>query len=140
MLPAVFVPTPAVIAPLSINRLPNKLVRKVPYNIPRNPPFYSFASFFIFSLTPFIDNPFSSRELAIFMISFISSLEIINVVQPDLNIFLWIPASVADTAAINPNGIKMLLAIGLSTFPITYNPVFSNSPKILPKIPSDSTI
>ena len=43
------------------------------------------------------------------MISFISSLEIIIVVTPDPNIFLWIGASVTDAAAVNPNGIKTLL-------------------------------
>ena len=51
------------------------------------------------------------------MISFISLFEIINVELPDSNIFLWIIASVAD-AAVNPKGIKMLLANGPSTFPI----------------------
>ena len=45
------------------------------------------------------------------MISFISSLEIINVVMSDPDIFLWIAASVA-AAAVNPNGIKTLLANG----------------------------
>ena len=58
------------------------------------------------------------------MISFISSLEIINVFvhedksegQPEPKIFLWIAASVANAAAINPNGSKTLLASGLSTF------------------------
>ena len=50
------------------------------------------------------------------MISFISSFEFINVVIPDPNIFLWIATSVADDAAVNPNGIKTLLANGLSTF------------------------
>ena len=30
------------------------------------------------------------------------------------NIFLWIAASVSDAAAVNPNGIKTLLANGLS--------------------------
>ena len=49
------------------------------------------------------------------MISFISSLEI-NAVVPDPNIFLGIAASVVDAAAVNPNGIKTLLANGLSTF------------------------
>ena len=68
------------------------------------------------------------------MISFISSLEIINVVKPDPNIFLEIAASVADAAAVNPNGIITLLANGLSTFPIKGNPVFSNGPKSLPKL------
>ena len=50
-----------------------------------------------------------------FMISLISSLEIINVVKPDTNIFLWIAASVVDTNAVNANGIKALLADDLST-------------------------
>ena len=40
-----------------------------------------------------------------FMIPFISSLEIINVVLPDSNIFLWIAPSVADAVTVNPNGI-----------------------------------
>ena len=67
------------------------------------------------------------------MISFISSFEII-VVTSDLNIFLWIAASVA---AVNPSGIKTLLANCLSTFYIKGNPVFYNSRKSLPKNPSD---
>ena len=69
------------------------------------------------------------------MASSISSLEIIKVVNPALKIFLWIAASVADAAAVNPNGIKTLLANGLSTFPIKDNPVFSNDNKSLPKTP-----
>ena len=56
------------------------------------------------------------------MISTIFSFEIIRVVKPGLNIFLQITASVADAAAFNPNGIKMLLANGLSTFPIKGSP------------------
>ena len=48
--------------------------------------------------------------------SFISSFEIIKVVVPDPNIFLCIPASAADAAAVNPKGIKTLLANGLITF------------------------
>ena len=43
------------------------------------------------------------------MISFISSLEVINVVVPDQYIFLWIVVSV-----VNSNGIKTLLANGVS--------------------------
>ena len=74
------------------------------------------------------------------MISFISSLEIINVVVPDQNIFLRITVSVADTAAVNPNGIKTLLANGLSTVLIKGNPIFSNGRKSLPKNPSDFPI
>ena len=67
------------------------------------------------------------------MISFISLLEIIDVVVPDPNIFLLIAESVPNAAAVNPSGIKTLLAIGLGTFPIKGNPVFSNGPKSLPK-------
>ena len=72
---------------------------------------------------PFIYKPNSSRDLAIFTISFISSFEIISVVTSDPNIFLWIAATVADAAAVNPKGIKIPLANSLSTFPIKDNPV-----------------
>ena len=58
------------------------------------------------------------------MISFISSLEIVNVAVPDTNIFLLIAASVADAAAVNLNGIKTLIVNGLSTYPIKGNQVF----------------
>ena len=67
------------------------------------------------------------------MTSFISLLKIINVVLLDPNIFLWIVASVADGAAVNPYGIKKLLGSGLSTFLIKGNPFFSNSSKSQPK-------
>ena len=43
--------------------------------------------------------------------------------MPDPNIFLWIATSLTDAAVINPNGIKKVLANGLSTFPIKGNPV-----------------
>ena len=71
------------------------------------------------------------------MISSISSFEIINLVVPDSNIFLWIAASVADDAVVNPNGIKTYLANCLITFPIEGNLVFSNGPISLPKNPPD---
>ena len=48
--------------------------------------------------------------------SIISSLEIINVVEPDPNIFLLIAVSVAGAAAVNPDSMKTLFANGLSTF------------------------
>ena len=48
----------------------------------------------------------SSRNITIFMITFISLLEIINVVVPDPNIFLWKAAPVADVASVNPIGIN----------------------------------
>ena len=93
-----------------------------------------FASFLIVLLTPFINKPDSSRDLTIFIILFIFSLEIIYVVIPDPNIFLGIAASVANATVVNPNGINTLLDNDLSTFPIKDNPVFSNDPKRLPKV------
>ena len=82
--------------PVPANRFPNKLAPKVPKNIPGNPPFYSFTSFLIVSLMSFINKSDSLSDLTIFIISFISSLEIIKVVHfaesevrvPDPNIFL----------------------------------------------------
>ena len=57
---------------------------------------------------------------------------------PDSNVFLSIGASVA--ATVNPNGIKILLANGLSTFYIKDNIVFSSGPKILPQNSPDFPI
>ena len=107
---ALILPRPALILPLPVDRFPNKLVPKVLYNIPINPPFCSFASFLIVSLTSFINKPDSSSDLTIFIMSFTSSFEIISVLIPDLNIFLWIVACVADVAAANSNGVKTILA------------------------------
>ena len=45
-------------------------------------------------------------------------------------------ASVADVAAVNPNGIKRFLANGFSLFFMKDNPDFSNTPKSLSKNPS----
>ena len=60
----------------------------------------------------------------------ISLFDIISVVVllllPDPKIFLCIPASAADAAAVNPKGIETLLANGLITFFINGHPVFSN--------------
>ena len=69
-----------------------------------------------------------------------SLYDIISVVFPDPNIFLCIPASVADAAAVNSKGINTLLAIGLMTFDITGYPVFSNGPSNLPRNPPDCII
>ena len=49
--------------------------------------------------------------------------------------FFCIPASAADAAAVNPNGIKTLLANGLITFFINGKPVFNNGPRSLPRNP-----
>ena len=108
-------PSYALVVPLPVNRFTNKLA---PNNISTRPPFRSFASFLIVLLTLFINKPDYPRDLTIFTISFISSLEIDNVVLPDLNIILWLAASVDDSVAVNPNGIKILLTNGLSTLPM----------------------
>ena len=89
------------------------------------------------------------------MLSFIYSLEIINVVvreaesegheaksegrSPDPKIFLWITASAA-AAAVNPNGNKTLFVNDWSTFFITSEPVFSNGPKSLSRNPPNCPI
>ena len=65
--------------------------------------------------------------------SSISSFDIIIVVVPDPKIFLCIPASAADANAVNPKGIKTLLANGLIAFFISSNTVFSNGPNNLPR-------
>ena len=88
--------SPALIALLPVNRFPNKLAPNATNNIMRNPPFSSFASFSIVSLAPYINKLDYSRDLIIFMITFISSFEMFNVVvreaksegRPDRNIFL----------------------------------------------------
>ena len=53
--------------------------------------------------------------------------------------FFWIPASVADAAAANPNpnGIQTLLGNSLSSFFIKGKPIFSNGLGSLPKNPPD---
>ena len=50
------------------------------------------------------------------MILFISSFEITNLIMRCPKNFFWIAASVTDADTYNPNGIKTLLANGLSTF------------------------
>ena len=66
----------------------------------------------------------SSRNLGIFMIPSISWFKIINIFRfaksegsiPNPKTSFRIAASVDDSAAVNPNGIKTLLGNGLSTF------------------------
>ena len=57
-----------------------------------------------------------------------------------LRFFLSIPASVADAAAVNPRGTKMLSANGLTTIFINGKPVFSNGPSNLSRNPLDCII
>ena len=91
-------------------------------------------------LTPFFNKPDSSKDLTIYMISFISSFKIIDAVTLNQRVVLHIPACAADTAVVNRNGIKMLLANGLSTFFIKGTPVFCNWQKRLPKYLLSCTI
>ena len=49
-------------------------------------------------MTPYNNNPESSRDLTVYIMSSISSFDIINVA-------FAIPASAANAAAVNPNGI-----------------------------------
>ena len=64
-------------------------------------------------MTPFNNNPESSRDFTILIRSFMYLFDIISVVFPDPNIFLCIPASAADAAAVNPKGINTLFANGV---------------------------
>ena len=88
----------------------------------RNPPFCSLASFWTVSVTPFNNKPESSKDFIVLIMPSISSFDIISVALlcegwlPNPKIFLCIPASAADAAAVNPKGIKTLLANGLITF------------------------
>ena len=80
--PALVVSSPALITPLLVTALPNTLAANVP-NIGRNPLFCSFVSFLIVSLIPFTNNLGYTSDLTTFIISTISSFEIINAVVPD---------------------------------------------------------
>ena len=71
-------------------------------------------------------------------ISFISLYGVISVVIfPNSNIFLCIPASATDAAAVYPKVIKTLLENGLITLFISSNSVFGNGPSNLPRNPTD---
>ena len=72
----------------------------MPNNILRNPPFCSLASFWIVSITSFNNKPESSRGLTILKMYSISSFDVL---VPDPKIFLCIPKSATDAAAVNPN-------------------------------------
>ena len=57
--------------------------------------------------------------------------------RPDPRLFLWIPASAADVAAVIPYGAK---ASGWSTFFIYGISIFSIGPRSLPRHPLDCVI
>ena len=81
-----------------------------------------------------------SRDLIVFIISFISSFDIIITVMCDPKISFLIAAFVADAAAVNPNGITRLLANGFSTFFIKDKSIFNNVPESQPKLSPDCSI
>ena len=54
--------------------------------------------------------------------------------------FLWIVASVSHVTAVDPNGIKTLLANNLGILPIKGNPVYINGIKNLTKNSPDCPI
>ena len=145
--PALFFPSPALpliylffLLEFPAGMIPNKLAPNVPNNILRNPSFCYFVLFSIVWVALFINWPESSRYLTIFIISNISSIDIINAVVPDPKNFLCIPVSTADTAAVNPNGIKTFLANGWSSFFIIGKPVFSYGLRSFPRNPSECVI
>ena len=73
------------------------------------------------------------------MISSISLFDIISVVthpelgDPQPKTFFWIPASAADTAVVNPYGIKKPLTNDWNTFFINSKPTFVNGLRSLEK-------
>ena len=87
------------------------------------------------SLTPFISQPDASRNLTIF-ISSISLFEIITAVVPDPKFIFLIAASVAEAAAVKPNGIKTLYANGVRAFFINGKPADINGLRKLRNPPS----
>ena len=106
----------------------------------RNPSFCFFYSFSVVSLTCFINKPDSSRDLTVFIVSSFSLFEMIIFVVPDPKICLRIPASAADAAAVNPNGIKTFLAHCVNTGFIKGEPFFSSGMRSLSRNPPDCSI
>ena len=81
--PVLITPSPAPITPFSAIVLPNKLAANGPSNIERSYPCCSSVSFLIVLLIPCASDSDSSTNLTIFVISSISSFEIINAVVLD---------------------------------------------------------
>ena len=129
--PARTIPSPALIIPFPVNKLPNKLPPNVPSNILKNPPLCSLVSFSIVLLTPFNKIPEFSRAYIIFITSFISSSSITNLTPEPCIVFLILP-SLADIAAVKPNGANTLLANGNATFINGPANLLNNLPKIPP--------
>ena len=78
VLPALIVPSSALLTTISINAFPKILTANVPNNRGGNLSFSVFASFLIVSLISFIINTDYSRVLTVFIISFIYFFDIMN--------------------------------------------------------------
>ena len=74
----------------------------------------------------------SSRAWTIFIMSFNFSFQIIKVVVPEPCIFFWILASIAEAAAVIPNGTKIFVANGTATSVNGPAILLNNDPKNLP--------
>ena len=103
---------------------------KVLNNMPRNPPYCPFISFF--SLTLSIDKVEVSSDFMILIISSISSLKLIQVIPfPALatsypRIFLWTTPSITEAGAIVANGARIFSGKRIQTF--INGPAFTISP------------
>ena len=64
--------------------------------------------------------------------SCISSFEIIKIVVPEQCIFFWIPASLAEAAAVIPNGAKIFFARRTTTFSNEPANILNTDPKTPP--------
>ena len=114
--PARTIPSPALIIPFPpVNKLPNKLAPNVPSNILKNPPISSLISFSIVLVTPFNKMSEFSNASIIFIISFMSSSSITNLIPQPWIFFLILP-SIADIAPVKPNSANTFLANGIATF------------------------
>ena len=129
--PARTIPSPALIIPFPpVNKLPNKLAPKVPKSIPKNPPLCSLVSFSIVLVTPFNKIPEFSKASIIFIITFMTSCSIIHL-TPEPCIFFCILPSIADIAAVKPNGANAFLGNGNATFINESTNLLNNLPKNL---------
>ena len=134
--PALITPSPARTIPFPpVNKFPNKLAPKVPKSILKNPSLCSLVSFSIFLVTPFNKIPEFSNVSIIFIISFMSSCSLTNLTHFPLIFFCILP-SIADIAAVKPNGANTFLANGIATFINGPDNLLNN----LPKNPPDCII
>ena len=95
----------------------------------KNPPFCSFVSFLIVLVTLFSKILESSRAWTNFIMSFIYLFEVIKLVVPESCIFFWISASIAEAAAVIPDGAKTFFAKGIATFINGPANLLNNDPK-----------